>query len=299
MTGPVVVVGGGVTGVTAAWTLHRAGVDVALCEGADRLGGKLLLGSVAGQPAELGADAFLARNPAAGSLARRLGLGDDLVAPATSNVWLWLDGRLRPLPAGTVLGAPTDPIALARSGVLSPAALARAGLDLVLPRTQVTGDRSVATLVGERFGSAVVDTLVEPLLGGVYAGNPNHLSAEATVPQIASAAREHRSLLRGLRAARRATPPTDGPVFQTLAGGLERLVSAMAVTWGIACAWGSRWWPSSPVPMDGRSCCTTVTSYRQRTSCWRHPRGRRPHWLRTWHRKRPRNSRRSRTPPWP
>jgi protoporphyrinogen/coproporphyrinogen III oxidase len=92
----------------------------------------------------------------------------------------------------------------------------------------VAGDRSVAALVGERFGAAVVDTLVEPLLGGVYAGNPDQLSAEATVPQIASAARDHRSLVRGLRAARRAAPPGDGPVFQTLAGGLERLVGAMA-----------------------------------------------------------------------
>jgi protoporphyrinogen/coproporphyrinogen III oxidase len=228
MTAPVVVVGGGITGVTAAWTLHRAGVDVVLCEASERLGGKLLLGSVAGQPAELGADAFLARNPAAGSLARRLGLGDDLVAPATGSVWLWLDGHLRPLPAGTVLGAPTDPIALARSRVLGPGALARAGLDLALPRRRIAGDQSVAALVGERFGSAVVDTLVEPLLGGVYAGNPNQLSAEATVPQITSAARDHRSLLRGLRASRRTQPPADGPVFQTLAGGLERLVGAMA-----------------------------------------------------------------------
>ena len=125
----VVVVGGGITGLATAWLLDRAGVDVTLLEAAERLGGKLRTGEVAGEQAELGADAFLARNPAAPRLARRVGLGDDLVPPATGQAWLWIGGRLHRLPTGTVLGAPTDAIALARSGVLSPAALVRAGLE--------------------------------------------------------------------------------------------------------------------------------------------------------------------------
>lgn len=231
---PVVVVGGGITGMTAAWRLHRAGADVVLLEADGRLGGKLALGTVAGEEAELGADAFLARTPAAPRLARDLGLGDDLVEPATGQAWLWTGGRLRPLPGGTVLGVPSDPVALARSGVLSPAAMARAGLDLVLPRRRVGGDRSVADLVGERFGHAVVDTLVEPLLGGVYAGRPDQLSVEATAPMIADAARAHRSLLVGLRRHRARTAASDGPVFQTLAGGLAQLTERMAADLGDA-----------------------------------------------------------------
>lgn len=225
----VVVVGGGITGLAAAWTLADAGVDVVLLEESDRVGGKLHTGAVAGEAAELGADAFLARDPAAARLARRLGLGDDLVGPATGQAWLWTGGRLRPLPAGTVLGAPTDLVALARSGALPAAAVARAGLDLVLPRRHVAGDRTVADLVGERFGPGVVDRLVDPLLGGVYAGRADQLSVEATTPAVAEAARGRRSLLLGLRAQRRRVrAPGDGPVFQTLAGGLDQLTARLA-----------------------------------------------------------------------
>ena len=228
----VVVVGGGITGLATAWLLDRAGVDVTLLEAAERLGGKLWTGEVAGEQAELGADAFLARNPAAPRLARRVGLGDDLVPPATGQAWLWIGGRLHRLPTGTVLGAPTDAIALARSGVLSPAALVRAGLDLVLPRRPVAGDRSVADVVGARFGTDVVDALVEPLLGGVYAGRPDQLSVTSTAPAIATAAREHRSLLAGLRAHRAAVAGADGPVFLTLAHGLDQLVDRLAADLG-------------------------------------------------------------------
>lgn len=224
----VVVVGGGITGLSTAWLLHRAGVDVQLLEASDRLGGKLHTGSVAGLQAELGADAFLARNPAAPRLARQVGLGDDLVAPATGQAWVWRKGRLRPIPAGTVLGAPTDPVALARSGVLAPGALLRATMDVVLPRRTTSGDRSVADVVADRFGPAVVEALVEPLLGGVYAGRPDQLSVESTAPAIARAARRHRSLLAGLRAHRaEAAAGADGPVFLTLAHGLDQLVDAL------------------------------------------------------------------------
>lgn len=225
----VVIVGGGITGLAAAWNLQQAGAEVVLLEAATRLGGKLHTGAVADEAAELGADAFLARNPAATQLARRVGLGADIVGPATGQAWLWLGGRLRPMPRGTVLGAPTDLGALTRSGVLSPAAVARAGLDLVLPRRRVAGDRSVADLVAERFGAAVVDRLVDPLLGGVYAGRADQLSVEATAPAIAEAARSRRSLLLGLRSrSSRPAAPTDGPVFQTLAGGLDQLVTRLA-----------------------------------------------------------------------
>ena len=235
-----VVVGGGITGLATAWMLDRAGVDVTLLEAGQRLGGKLHTGEVADQQAELGADAFLARNPAAARLARQVGLDEVVPEPATGRAWLWVDGRLRPMPTGTVLGAPTDLRALARSGVLSPAGLARVAMDAVLPRTHVAGDRSVADVVGERFGPDVVGTLVEPLLGGVYAGRPDQLSVEATAPAIASAAREHRSLLVGLRRHRARAATADGPVFLTLARGLDQLVDRMASDLGDRVRTGAR-----------------------------------------------------------
>ncbi|MBW3657785.1 MAG: protoporphyrinogen oxidase [Actinobacteria bacterium] len=233
-SGRTVVIGGGITGLATAWLL-RHGVDgaggageVTLLEAGDRLGGKIASRGIEGVTVDVGADAFLARRPEGERLARRLGLGDDLVAPATGQVWLWVRGRLRPLPTGTVLGVPADLRSVARSGVLSPAGLVRAALEPVLPRRRGRGgDRSVADAVGRRFGRDVTDVLVEPLLGGVYAGRADRLSLEAAAPAVASADRS-RSLRTGVRAHRRRVADDDRPVFLTVEGGLRRLVDALA-----------------------------------------------------------------------
>ena len=223
----VAVVGGGITGLATAWHL-RDRADVTVHEASDRLGGEIRTIDLVGAPMDVGADAFLARHPEGERLVRALGFGDDdLVAPATGQVHVWTRGRLRPLPGATVFGVPTDLPALARSGVLSPAALARAAAEPLLPRRRTAGDRSVADLVAERFGPAVVDALVEPLLGGVYAGRADRLSAEATVPQVWRAAAEHRSLLQGLREQRAATAAADRPVFLTVRGGMGRIVERL------------------------------------------------------------------------
>lgn len=229
MTRRVLVVGAGITGIAAAWTLDRWGLDVTVLEASDRVGGKLRSGAVDGIEIDIGADAFLARHGAATDLARAAGLGDDLVEPATGQAWLWSRGALRPLPTGTVLGAPTDPVALVRSGVLSPGQVARAALEPLVPFRSRAGDRSVADVVAERFGAGVVDALVEPLLGGVYAGRPDRLSVDSTAPLIGTSAREDRSLLLGLR--RRRTNGT-GPVFQSLRGGLASLPECLAADLG-------------------------------------------------------------------
>jgi protoporphyrinogen/coproporphyrinogen III oxidase len=223
----VVVIGGGLTGLATAWHL-RDDAEVILLEASDRLGGEIRTVDFAGAPTDLGADAFLARQPEAERLARAVGLGDELVAPATGKVHLWVGERLHPLPEGTVLGAPSDLSSLVRSGVLSAAGVARATLEPLVPRRRVVGDRSVADLVGERFGREVVDVLVEPLLGGVYAGAAERLSVQAAAPSIWAAARDHRSLLAGLRAHRARTAGDPRPVFLTVRGGLVRLVDALA-----------------------------------------------------------------------
>ena len=227
----VAVIGGGLTGLATAWHL-RADAEVVVHEASDRLGGQIATVPFDGGPLDVGADAMLARQRAGPELLEHLGLGDDVVHPATGAVRLWLAGQLRPLPSGTVFGVPTDLRSVAASGVLGPADLAFIASEPLRPRRFVPGDRSVADLVGERFGARVVERLVEPLLGGVYAGDARQLSAQATLPPVWAAAEQHRSLLRGLAAHRTRTADDDGPVFLTVRGGLGRVVDRLAAELG-------------------------------------------------------------------
>ena len=221
----VAVVGGGITGLATAWFLRDA-ADVVLLEAGDRLGGKIATAEMAGVPVELGPDTFLARVPEATDLCRAIGLGNDLVPPATAKAYLWTRGRLRPLPDGQVLGVPTAAGPVVRSGIVSPTGMARAALDLVLPRRPLGPDPSVAEVVGSRLGGEVSDRLVDPLVGGIHAGRSDRLSLAATAPPLAAAA-SSRSLVLGLRRQRAAAPAEDGPVFLGVAGGLERLVARL------------------------------------------------------------------------
>jgi len=228
----IAVIGGGLTGLATAWHL-RADAEVVLLEAAGRPGGQIRTIELEDGPLDVGADALLLRQPAGRELLHALGFGEDeLVTPRASRVLLWLDRRLRELPAGTVFGVPTDLGALARSRVLSPGDLAYAASERVRPRRQVVGDRSVSDLVGERFGRAVVERLVDPLLGGVYAGDPARLSAQATLAPVWEAAADHRSVLDGLRAQRRRTARGGGPVFATVRDGLGRVVERLSTALG-------------------------------------------------------------------
>lgn len=219
------VVGGGITGLATAWYLERKGARVTVIEAGDRAGGKIHTDELAGVAVEAGPDTFLARVPWAVDLCRELGLGDDLIAPATGKAFLWTGGRLAPLPGRQVLGVPTAVRPLLRSGVLTRAGVARAALDVVLPPSRFGPDPSVADVVGRRMGREVVERLVDPLVGGINAGRADRLSLAAAAPQIADGAARHRSLVLGLR---RAPPAPSGPVFLGLAGGLRRLVDTLA-----------------------------------------------------------------------
>jgi oxygen-dependent protoporphyrinogen oxidase len=233
-SGPVVaVVGGGITGLAAAHELlrRRPDVRVLVLEASARVGGKLRASEVGGLLVDEGADSMLRRVPDAVQLVEQVGLGGSVVAPRTGAASIWTRGALRPLPTGTVLGVPADLAALARSGVLGAAALNRVLLDLVLPGAPVQGDVTVGDLVGRRLGREVVDRLVDPLLGGVYAGRADRLSLQATLPQLAGPASRSRSLLLAARAARPRSLP-EGPVFAGLSGGLGTLPAAVAAASG-------------------------------------------------------------------
>jgi protoporphyrinogen/coproporphyrinogen III oxidase len=223
----VAVVGAGIAGLTAAHDLASGGeVDVVVLEADPRFGGKLRTEPFADVLLDTAPDAFLARRPEALDLCRELGLDATLVSPAESAAYVWSRGRLRRVPAGVVLGVPTDFRALARSGILSPLGVARAALEPWLPGSPLRSDEPVGRLVRRRFGRETAARLVDPLLGGINAGDTDQLSADAVAPQIASAARRSRSLTRALRGV---PPPEDptAPVFLTLPGGLEGLVDAL------------------------------------------------------------------------
>lgn len=235
----VVIVGGGISGLATAHAIHRrlgAGVRLTVVEGGSRLGGKVANQQFGGHLVDTGPDALLVRLPAMAALLEELGLGDQVVAPAALGAHVWSRGRLRRLPTGTLFGVPDRLLPLLRSRLLSPAGLARAALDLVLPRRRtLSHDPSIADLVAPRLGSQVFDRLVEPLLGGVHAGRADELSARSTVPDIEALARRNRSLYLGLRRLRRNAPPASGgPVLVTLAGGLARLVEALVGQMGEA-----------------------------------------------------------------
>ena len=211
----IAVVGGGVAGLTAAHELGKAGLDVIVLEGSDRIGGKLRLAEVGGVTLDVGAEAMLARRPEATDLCAEVGLGDALVHPSTISAAIWTRDALRPMPP-TVMGIPADVDALMASGIVEQPPVSR-------PVPAPSGDVSVGEFVRARVGDEVLERLVEPLLGGVYAGHADALSlAAAGAPILALGG----DLLAGAAAA--VATPKDGPVFAGLDGGLGRLPHALA-----------------------------------------------------------------------
>jgi protoporphyrinogen/coproporphyrinogen III oxidase len=232
----VVIVGGGISGLAAAFFLRDEAVRVTVLEGSPRLGGKLSVSEIGGIAVDEGAEALLVTRPEGIALIAEAGLSDQRTVPGPTSSAIWTLGALRPLPRRQFMGVPSDMTELAKSGVLSGEGVARASQDLELPPTDREGDVAVAKYVGARLGEEVVDRLVDPLLGGVYAGRSAELSFDATLPALAAASRKHRSLA---EAARSLLPPSasavqapgtraGGSVFTTLVGGLGMLPAYLA-----------------------------------------------------------------------
>ncbi len=229
----VVIVGGGIAGLAAAFFLRDEAVRVTVLEGSPRLGGKLSVSEVAGVSVDEGAEALLVTRPEGIALIADVGLADQRVVPGTTSSAIWTLGALRPLPRRQFMGVPTEMAELAESGVLTDGGVARARQDLELPPTARDGDVPVARYVGARLGHEVVDRLVDPLLGGVYAGRSAELSFDATLPALAAASRRYPSLTEAARSLLPPPPPAGQPasgsrVFTTLAGGLGVLPGYLA-----------------------------------------------------------------------
>lgn len=238
----VVVVGAGIAGLAAAYELVGAGAGpttrptVTVLEADGVPGGKLRTTRVGDRMVDVGPDGFLARRPEATALIGELGATDRLEGVAASGAWIFARGRLRALPAGLALGVPTrlrDVRTREMVGILGFAGALRAATDLVAPRParrSALPDRAIGPLVADKLGRRVVETLVDPLVGGIHAGRANDLSAAAVYPLVLAAGQRRGSLMRALRDLA-PTPPADQaaadgarpPAFLSLADGLGSL----------------------------------------------------------------------------
>lgn len=228
MSDRTVIIGGGITGLSAAHQLHRQGEDFVLLEASHRVGGKIaggpVEGSALGFDVDRAADGFLAREPEMSELCRELGLGDDLVSPASGGAFVWVDGALRPIPP-SVLGVPLEPDDLNAGGIVSSEGVAEFTARGFADHPGLVGDATVGDVVRARAGDEVFERLVDPLLGGINAGNADDLSIASGARALADAARSGGPFIEALRSQRASAVP--GPVFHGVKGGTQRVIDAL------------------------------------------------------------------------
>jgi oxygen-dependent protoporphyrinogen oxidase len=234
--GRVIVVGGGISGLSAAYDLTRAGIDCTLIEKQPRLGGVIETRAADGCTLECGPDSFLSAKPAALALIRELGLEADLIGSndRQRTTYIWKHGRLVALPEGVMMIVPSRVWPMVKSPLLSWPTKFRMGLEYFRkPDPRLAGrDRSVAEFVADHFGREALDYMAEPLLSGVYGGDPAQLSVRSVLPRFVEMEARYGSLVRGVlesrKHARAGGAAAPAPLFQTLKRGLSTLVDALA-----------------------------------------------------------------------
>ncbi len=228
----VIVIGGGISGLSAAWFLRQQGIDVTVLEAADRWGGKVLSEQVDGFVIEAGPDSFLTQKPWALQLARDLGLEDRLLGTndRLRTVYVLYHGQPVPLPDGVQLIVPTKFKPFALSPLISPLGKLRMALDWFIPPKQDDQDETLAAFVRRRLGNEALDKIAEPLMSGIYNADADQQSILATFPRFRQMERDHGSLIRAMLASRRAAPPppkSKTSAFMSLAGGTQELIDAL------------------------------------------------------------------------
>lgn len=224
----IVVVGGGISGLTTAYRLRQrlgSAADIVLVEASERLGGLLLTDEIDGVPMELGAEAFVARRPEVPNLLAELGLSDSLVSPSGLRPLIWAHGRANRFPERTVQGIPAAADSLGE--LVDEETRERIAAEPTRPLSWIPGsDTDIASLIGDRFGEQTVTRSVEPLLGGVYAGAAKNIGLRAALPALAAALDRGANSL--TEAVKQCLPPADTtPVFGCLRGGYRVLTDAL------------------------------------------------------------------------
>ena len=222
----VAIVGGGISGLAAAYELQQRGLRVRVLEASPRAGGVIATERFDGWVIDGGPDSLLVQKPAAVALCRELGIADRLVSTlAPRTAFILRDGDLHPIAEGSFLGFPIKLGALARSSVFTLGGKLRMACELVVPRSSGDEDESIAAFVRRRFGEEAADYLAEPLLGGIHAGDAERLSLRALFPRLLDAERSSGSVIRALRALR--VKPSPQGAFVSLPGGIGELVEAL------------------------------------------------------------------------
>ncbi|GAB3624722.1 protoporphyrinogen oxidase [Mariniluteicoccus endophyticus] len=221
----VVVVGAGLAGLAAARRAARAGHRVTVLEASDRVGGQIMTVDWHGLPVDTGAEAMHLGAPPLKKLVQELGLLDDVVGANEGTSWLATPRGLKPLPAGVGPTGPTKILPVLRSRMLNPAQLVRAGLEPIMARRRVTDDISVGEFTTRRFGRAITEIFVDPLLGNLHAGDIDRLSLRSTAAQLLPRAEKGESIILAKR------PPAGAsalPMFASFPTGLRTLTDALA-----------------------------------------------------------------------
>ena len=239
----VIVIGGGIAGLAAAHRLselkqeRKLDLSVTLLEASQRLGGTIATERVGDFLVEAGPDSFITEKPAALKLCERLGLTPRLISTIAANQKIYIvhRGRLEPLPEGFFLLAPTKFGPFLQTPLFSWAGKLRMAAELLLPRGNLDEDESLGTFVRRRFGKEALERVAQPLVGGIYASDPDKLSLTATMPRFKEMERQQRSVIYAMWASQRARAQNRESgsgarwsLFVTLAGGLQELIDALA-----------------------------------------------------------------------
>ena len=225
----VVIVGGGISGLSAAYYLSKAGVRPTIVERRPRLGGVIQTDCVNGCVVEGGPDSWLAAKPAAMELIRELGLEGEVIGSNDHlrKTFLQKRGRLVSMPDGLTMMVPTKLLPMAATPLLGWGTKIRMLLEMFRKPRPLAGDESVAAFVRERYGQEAVDYLAEPLLSGIYGGDPEEMSVRAVLPRFVELAERYGSLTRGVLAGKRGGE-AKASIFRTLRGGMAQLVNALS-----------------------------------------------------------------------